>query len=156
MDQERLLAVLRALEGHSVKYVIVGAVAINLHGLARATEDVDLVVAPEAGNIDRLKQALREVFDDPSIDDIRAEDLLGEYPAIQYVPPDGAFHLDLLTRLGEMFAFDTLPSERLPFSGLSVPVVTARGLYQMKKGTLRLKDKADAEMLRRRFGPEVE
>jgi hypothetical protein len=96
------------------------------------------------------------VFDDPTIEEIAAADLLGSYPAIQYVPPDGAFHLDILTRLGDMHSLDSLPSERLPFGGLTVPVVTARALYQMKKDTVRLKDKADAEMLRRRFGPEVE
>jgi hypothetical protein len=156
MDQERLLAILRALEEHSVRYVIFGAVALNLHGLVRATEDIDLFIAAEADNIARLKQALHAVFDDPSIEEITAVDLMGSYPAIQYVPPDGTFHLDIVTRLGEMFSFETLPSERLPFAGLTVPVVTARGLYQMKKDTVRLKDKADAEMLVRRFGSEIE
>ena len=39
---------------------------------------------------------------------------------------------------------------------LEVPVVTPRGLYRMKVATVRLKDRADAEMLRRRFGAEVE
>jgi hypothetical protein len=156
MDQERLLAVLRALERHRVRYVIFGAVAVNLHGLARATEDIDLFVAAEAENIDRLRGALRDVFDDPSIEQITAEDLLGDYPAVQYVPPDGTFHIDILTRLGEAYTFETVASERLPFAGLMVPVVTPRVLYQMKKDTVRLKDKADAEMLRRRFGPEVD
>lgn len=67
-----------------------------------------------------------------------------------------SLHVDILTRLGDAYTFDSLASERLPFAGLNVPVVTARMLYDMKKGTVRLKDKADAEMLRRRFGPEVE
>lgn len=156
MDHERLLAVLRSFERHEVRYVIFGAVALNLHGLARATEDIDIMIASDADNVARLKEALHEVFEDPSIDEIRAEDLAGDYPAIQYVPPDGAFHIDILTRLGEAFAFDTLPAVRLPFGGLSVPVATARVLYRMKKDTVRLKDKADAEMLRRRFGAEVE
>ncbi len=156
MDQERLLAVLRAFERHGVEYVIFGAVAMNLHGLVRATEDVDVMIAADAENIERLKRALHDAFDDPSIDEITAEDLLGEYPAIQYVPPDGTFHIVILTRLGEMYSYDRLSRERLPFAGSSVPVVTARALYQMKKDTIRLKDKADAEMLRRRFGQEVE
>jgi len=41
---------------------------------------------------------LSSVFDDPAIEEITAEDLAGDYPAIQYVPPSGTFHLDLLTR----------------------------------------------------------
>ena len=156
MDVERLLAVFRALERHDVRYVVFGAMALNLHGLARATEDLDIMIAADADNVERLKQALLDVFKDPSIHDITATDLLGEYPAIQYVPPDGVFHIDILTRLGEMDSFDTLPVQRAPFHGLEVPVVTPRGLYRMKVATVRLKDRADAEMLRRRFGAEVE
>ncbi len=156
MDEQRLVDVLRALDRHDVRYVIFGAVALNLHGLARATEDIDIFVAAEAANIERLKRALRDVFDDPTIDEITAEDLLGAYPAVQYVPPDGVFHIDILTRLGEIYTFDTLEKQRVPFGGLMVPVVTPRMLYRMKKDTVRLKDQADAEMLRRRFGSEVD
>ena len=57
-------------------------------------------------------------------------------------------------RLGDAFAFADLEVERLPLDELTVAVVTPRTLYRMKKDTLRLKDRADAEMLRRRFGIE--
>lgn len=63
-------------------YAIIGAVALNLHGLARATEDLDILVEPEAGNIERLKLALHDAIDDPDIEGITAADLLGEYPAV--------------------------------------------------------------------------
>jgi hypothetical protein len=156
MDEARLVAVFRALERHGVRYVVFGAIALNLHGLVRATEDIDIFVAPDAANIEALKAALRSVFDDPSIEEITSDDLLGDYPAIQYVPPDGAFHIDILTRLGEAYSFDGLDQQRVPFAGLHVPVVTPRMLYRMKRDTVRTKDHADAEMLRRRFGTEVE
>lgn len=87
MNYDLTRQVLAALEREGVKYVVFGAVALALHGLPRATEDFDIFVAPEADNIERLKTALRSVFDDPCIDEITAEDLLGEYPAVQYVPP---------------------------------------------------------------------
>jgi hypothetical protein len=44
----------------------------------------------------------------------------------------------------------------MPFGDLTVTVVTPRMLYRMKKDTVRLKDRADAEMLRRAFGLEDE
>jgi len=109
-------------------------------------------VAPEVANIDRLRAALRSVIDDPEIDLITAADLLGDYPAVQYVPPDGTFHIDILTRLGDAFAFADLDIERVAFDGLTVWVVTPRGLYAMKRDTVRLKDRADAEALKERFG----
>src|SRR5438876_10568527 len=99
MDFDRLQALLAAFEREGVEYAIIGAIALNLHGLARFTEDLDLFVAPKAENIERLKQALRSVFADPAIDEITAADLLGPYPAVQYVPPDGSFHIDILTSL---------------------------------------------------------
>lgn len=39
--------------------MIFGAVALNLQGLARATLDLDLFIAPEKENVERLKSALR-------------------------------------------------------------------------------------------------
>lgn len=151
MDFERLQAVLRALEAHGVRYAVVGAVALNAHGLARFTEDLDLFIEPERGNIERLRTALQSVFADPEIASITADDLLGPYPVMQYVPPDGTFHLDIVTRLGEAFAFADLRTERVPLGELEITVVTPRMLYEMKRDTVRLKDRADAELLRRRF-----
>ena len=154
MDFDVLKRVLAAFESRGVTYVIFGAVALNLHGLARATEDLDVFIAPEEGNIDRLKLALRDVFDDPEIEHISAVDLLGEYPAVQYNPPAGAFRIDILTRLGEAFTFSDLELERVPYEDLTVSVVSSRTLYTMKKDTVRPQDRADADMLRRRFNLE--
>jgi len=151
MNFEATERVLEALEREGVRYIVFGAAALNLLGMARFTEDLDLFVAPEAGNIDRLKRALQSVFDDPAIEEISASDLLGEYPAVQYVPPAGSFHLDLLTRLGEAFRFEDLESMRVAFGPLTVTVATPATLYRMKRDTVRLKDRADAELLRQRF-----
>lgn len=154
MEFDPARRVLEALERERVDYAVFGGIAVNIHGLARATQDLDIFIAPDAANVERLKRALRAVFADPEIEEIRAEDLLGEYPAVQYVPPEGDFHLDILTRLGEMFRFETLEVQRLPFEGLVVNVVTPRMLYRMKKDTVRPKDRSDAAELRRRFGLE--
>jgi hypothetical protein len=151
VDFEILKRLIAALEKRDVGYVIFGAVAMNLHGLVRVTEDLDLFVLPEASNIERLRHALNDVFDDPEIEKITAADLLGDYPSVRYAPPQGTFYLDILTRVGEAFAFADLESERVPFDGLTATVATPRTLYRMKKDTVRLKDHADAEMLRRQF-----
>ena len=152
MDYDVVKRVLAALEQNDVRYVVFGAAALNFHGLARFTEDLDLFIEPERDNIERLKTALQAVFEDPAIDEISADDLLGEYPAIQYVPPAGAFHIDLLTRLGQAFQFRDLEVVRVPFEELTVSVASPATLHRMKRDTVRLKDKADAELLRRRFG----
>ena len=154
MEFDLLKRVLAALEARGVKYAIFGAVALNLHGLARSTEDLDLFIAPEETNIDRLRLALNDAIGDPEIANITAEDLLGAYPAIQYFPPGGAFHIDILTRLGDAFTFNDLETERVAFEELTVTAVTPRMLYRMKRDTVRPKDRADAAAIRERFGLE--
>lgn len=44
-----------ALEREGVEYAIFGAAALNLHGLARFTEDLDVFIAPSAENIERFR-----------------------------------------------------------------------------------------------------
>jgi hypothetical protein len=151
VDYQSTKRVLAALEREGVQYAVFGAAALNLHGLARFTEDLDLFVAPSRDNIDRLKRALRSVFDDPHIDEISADDLLGDYPAVQYVPPDGTFHIDIVVALGTAFQFADVQTDRVPFDELTVSVASPKTLYKMKRDTVRLKDRADAELLKHRF-----
>ncbi len=154
MNVAKTREVLAALEEYSVEYVVFGAVALNLLGLARATEDLDLFVAPNEDNILRLRAALMSVFNDPQLNDLTPEDLLGDYPAVEYNPPGSGFHVDILTRLGEAYRFSDLERMRVSYQGIEVSVVSPRTLYSMKKDTVRLKDKADAEALRRAFDLE--
>ena len=150
-DEQRLRAIFRALAEQRVEYAVIGAVALGLHGLARATADLDLFLRPDADNVERLKAALRSVIEDPNIDEISADDLCGAYPAVRYVPPDG-FGLDLLTRLGEAFRYEDLDIEERDYEGVRVRVVTARTLWRMKRDTTRPADRFDADVLAERFG----
>ncbi len=156
MDFHAALAVLRALEDEGVEYALVGSMAMAAQGLVRATLDMDLFLAPTPDNVDRLKRALRKVFDDPCIDEIDVADLAGEYPAIRYVPPTAGVSIDLLARLGEAFSFADIETEMVDVAGVHVRVATPRMLVRMKRGTLRPLDHADAAALRARFQIEDE
>lgn len=148
---DELLAVIHSLNDQGVDYVLIGGAALNVHGLIRTTEDLDLVIAPTSENVERLRRALRAVWSDPDIDLISTDDLLGDYPAIRYGPPSGTIYLDILTRLGELVSFEDLESELVELSGVPVRVATPRSLYRLKRDTVRPIDKADAEALRQVF-----
>ena len=148
------LDVLAALDREQVDYVLVGGLALGVHGVVRATRDIDLFVRPAPDNVERLRRALRAVFDDDAVDEIRAEDLAGAYPVVRYGPPDADFVIDLIGRIGDAFAFDDLESERVLVDGVAVRVAAPETLLRLKRDTLRPIDKADAEALRRRFFPE--
>ncbi len=151
MNLDDVLDVLAALEREGVQYAIFGGLAMAAHGLDRATRDLDLFLSPDEANVARLRRALHAVYDDSSIDEISAADLAGDYPAIQYGPPGVAFTIDIVSRLGEAFAFADLEVERVRIGELEVAVVTPRTLYAMKRDTVRPRDADDAARLRRAF-----
>lgn len=154
MDFDRILELFRALEDEKVEYVVFGALALAGHGIVRATVDADLFVLPTEENVAGLRRALARVWPDPHIDQITAADLAGDYPAIRYAPPGEELTIDIVSRLGDAYRFEDVESEIIRYEEVPVRVATARTLYRMKKDTLRPKDRADAEALRRKFGFE--
>jgi hypothetical protein len=57
-DPERIFAV---LEAHAVEYVVVGGLAVQVHGHVRTTNDLDLIPSPSRQNLARLADALNEL-----------------------------------------------------------------------------------------------
>jgi hypothetical protein len=55
---EPLLAL---LDRHGVDLVIIGGFSLSAHGVVRGTKDIDIVPAPDAGNLRRLAAALRDL-----------------------------------------------------------------------------------------------
>jgi hypothetical protein len=152
MDRDEVMRVLRAFESARLEYVLIGAAAMGFYGLVRATEGVDLFIRATPENIEKLRAALRTAYEgDPNINEISSTDLLGEYPALRYVPPTGDLYFDVLTRLGEIATFETIEAEVKEVEGTQVSVATPAALYRLKKGTVRAQDQVDAAALRERF-----
>ena len=153
IDFEEAKRILMALEREGVRYVLIGAMAMAAQGLVRATHDLDFFVSPEGENVDRLKRAFKSLFDnDPNVDEISAEDLAGDYPAVEYTPPHGRYSVDILSRLGEAFAYPEVESEILTTAeGTQISVATPRMLYRMKKDTVRPQDRLDAQAIKEEF-----
>lgn len=151
VDLDKVLELIKAMNRERVEYITFGAIALWTHGIVRATEDADFFIAPTEDNIERLKRALRSVWNDPHIDEITADDLLGDYPAVSYAPPDIDLSIDFLTRLGEAFSYGTLEWQMSEIEGVPIRVVTPLQLYRMKRHTVRPKDWGDAEALRQEY-----
>lgn len=71
MDTESLL---KSLNDHGVRYVVIGAAAFPIHGYARATLDIDVFIDPTRENAERTHAALTAFGFDTS--DLRVDDLL--------------------------------------------------------------------------------
>ena len=152
MDRDELLNLLRAFEVERLEYVLIGGTALGFHGLIRATEDVDVMLRATAENLERLRRALRVAYpDDANIDEIRDEDLLGEYPSVRYYPPSGDLFVDAMTRLGVAANYESIEAETKAIDGIQVRVATPLALYRLKRDTIRPLDRQDAAALARRF-----
>jgi len=145
---DRFLALFSELHRENVDYVLVGGVAVNLYGVLRNTQDIDLFIRPERDNVERLKRALHRLWDDPDIEQITVEDLAGDFSTLRYGPPDDDFYVDLLSRLGAMFAYDDIESTQIEVRGVPIRIATPEMLVRMKRDTVRAIDKADAALLR--------
>lgn len=157
MERDEILRALEAFEQEGLEYVLIGATAMGLHGLVRATEDVDLFIRADEQNVERRKRALQRVYtDDPNIAEITAIDLLGDCPAVRYYPPSGDLYFDVMTRLGEAASFETVEAEVKEVESIQVHVTTPKALYLLKRDTVRPLDRSDAVALRRAFDPNEE
>jgi hypothetical protein len=148
MDLKSVLRLIANLNKEAAEYILVGAGALNILGVVRATEDVDFFIRPDLPNIELVKGALRATWDDPSIEEIQADELLSDYPVIRYGPPGEAYTVDLMTRLGEAVQYQDLDWEWRELDGIPIRVATPATLYRMKAGTLRAQDHLDAALLK--------
>lgn len=56
----QLRAVFKSFHSNEVRYVVIGGVAATLHGVPRATFDLDILIDPTIHNATRLLKALEE------------------------------------------------------------------------------------------------
>jgi hypothetical protein len=133
-----------ALSGERVEFLLVGAYAMAVHGLPRATGDLDIWIRPEARNADRLMRALGR-FGAP-LDSITSGDFTQPNLVFQIgVVPR---RLDLLTSVDGV-DFDAAWKRRklVSIDDVEVPVLSLPDLKANKRAVGRLRDLADVEAL---------
>ena len=69
-----LVKICKALNEQGAKYVVIGGMAMVLHGFNRGTEDIDLLVDKVASNISLLKKAL-SILPDNAFRDVLDSDV---------------------------------------------------------------------------------
>jgi acylphosphatase len=59
---DNLVRVCLLLRKKKVNYVVIGARACALHGYVRATEDIDILIQKEKSNLEKVIQAVKELY----------------------------------------------------------------------------------------------
>ena len=135
---------LSAFAACGVEYLLVGAHALSVHGLVRATGDLDVWVRPSATNARAARKALLQ-FGAPA-DRFAEADLSEPDQVIQFgVVP---VRIDVLTGISGV-QFDEAWEGRLEIEldGLTIPVIGRQHLITNKRATGRPRDLLDAEHL---------
>lgn len=154
LDAEAILAVLLR---HDVRFVVIGGYAAVLHGLPRATEDIDITPSTDDENLQRLAAALdelearllapgaEELLDWPwSAESLRAFTTVttrtrhGDLDIAfrPDAPGGGTFDLDHLERRAELVDL-----------GIEVPVASLEDVIASKRAADRPKDHEAMRML---------
>ena len=149
-DYESLLG---ALDKHEVEFVIIGAVALVLHGSARVTRDLDICYSRTRPQLAHLAAALKPFR--PTLrgadSDLRFTlDAPTLRAGLNFTLQTSAGDLDLLgdvTGIGEYPAVKRL-SVVMSLYGRDVRVLSLEGLERAKRAAGRLKDLADIAEIR--------
>jgi hypothetical protein len=143
---EDFLDILKCLIEAGARFVVVGAHALAVHGVPRATGDLDIWIDREPTNTGRVWAAL--VRFGPPVEEmgVSRRDLEAPGMVVQVgLPPR---RIDLVTAItGVEFteAWNSRVSHRV--GGLDVPFLGRVELVRNKRATGRLKDLADLEAL---------
>ena len=136
-------SLLRSLNEADVRYVIIGATAFAAHGWVRATADVDLFIADDRANVERLRAVLTEFgydITDAGVDDFQKYKILIR----QYDLP-----LDLHPFVAGGMAFEDVWRRRVvaDVGAVKAPFVSLEDLIRMKRAAGRPRDLEDLKQL---------
>lgn len=135
---------LRAFAARDVRFLLVGAYALALHGRPRATGDLDVWVDATPENAARVMAALTE-FGAP-MDQIAESDFAR--PGIVYQIGVAPGRIDILTQLTGLAFADAWPNRvQHAFGDVECNVIGRDDFLRNKRATGRLKDVADIEGL---------
>lgn len=146
-----IVAFLRLLARHRVRYLLVGGEAVIYHGYPRVTGDVDFFYENNSRNVRSLFSALEEFWEGAIPGVAAADELAEEGVIIQFGRPP--HRIDLLNQIDGV-NFDAAWPERIrvqlqtPTGPVPVYYIDALSLLTNKEAAARPKDLEDAAYLR--------
>jgi hypothetical protein len=135
---------IQLLNSEKIKYLLIGGYAVAIHGFVRTTKDMDIWIATDAENIDRMVRALiRFGF---AASGISNELFAGPHTVFRMgIPPN---RLEILTEIsGVEFADCYTRRINVQIDGVPVSLISYDDLKRNKTASKRLHDLADVEQL---------
>lgn len=138
-----LISLCDSLNKAGVRYMLIGGCAVILHGFARGTKDIDLLVDSTPDNIKRIKKAL-SILPDNAIAQIE-DDEIQKYSVVRIADE---IVVDLMAKAcGIDYNEASTDIEIKEINGVKIPIANKELLLRMKD-TVRPSDKMDSEFLK--------
>jgi hypothetical protein len=162
MKLDDLKPIFKALADGEVRYLVVGGLAVNVHGLRRATEDLDIVVQLLPDNVERAFKALQTAGYRPNVP-VTASQLGDKATREAWIRDKGMKVLNFFSAMHpttpvDIFVIEPFPFEEeyrqsviKPIADVDVRFVSLSTLIRMKEKVGRLQDRIDVENLRLRL-----
>jgi len=132
----------RSLNGHHVRYVLIGGFAVIAHGGARTTKDIDLLIDAGPENVARVRAAL-QILEDNAVRDVSDDDV-AVYSVVRVADE---IVVDLMARAcGIDYAEASRDAVIIRFADVPIPVASPKTLLRTKN-TVRPADAADRQFL---------
>jgi hypothetical protein len=140
---------LAALQAAGAVFVVVGAHAMAVHGVPRATGDLDIWVRPDLENAPKVLRALVEFGAPLEAMNVREEDLTKPGTVYQIgLPPR---RVDIITDIDGVEFEEAWRSKVISrIADLAVPFLGWDALLQNKEAAGRPKDVADLKLLKKK------
>jgi predicted nucleotidyltransferase len=137
---------LRLLIAHGVRFLLVGGYAVVYHGHWRTTEDLDVWIAVDRENAEKVVAALREFGFD--IQGLAVESFMREHQIVRLgiAPMQIEIHTSIT---GGNFDECHARSVSVNIEGERVPVISLNDLRAVKAAAARPKDLADVARLKK-------
>jgi len=133
---------LKSLNGHRVKFVVIGAMAFPVHGYSRVTLDIDIFIKPDRENANRTWEALQAFGYDMA--DVKIQDLLTKKLLIRQYEVETDLHPFVK---GVTFDQVWRRKVRARVENTSVYFASLDDLITMKQAAGRSKDREDLSYL---------
>ena len=145
MLNEDYKEMLQILLNNEVKFLVVGAYAMAVHGYPRATGDLDLWVFTSRENAEKVYKALTEFgapleqIDKGSFSEKGIIFQIGVTPC----------RIDIITQIDGVEFEQAYPKRKeIEIDGIKIPVISKEDLIHNKETTGREKDKLDSKFMR--------
>lgn len=146
---EDVLDLCTALNAAGAKYVLIGGVAVILHGYLRGTKDIDLLVETSPENVKKIKKALTYLPDQAILQ--MAEDEINKHLVVRIADE---IVIDLMAKAcGITYETASESIEIKNLEGVLIPIA-GKEILILTKDTVRPSDKTDVQFLRMKIEEE--